>query len=301
MTVKPQKTYWISIRPRSVGTELHAAIRDLREMAAVGSPPKKVHLYAGGLSFATPSEVCGLRAVLEVASRVAARVTFECPSSLGVHRYLQRMNFYADLPSNITLTRPVLPASHRDRGDSLIELTSISSEAQTSQLVRRVMRVAQRDFGSAAILQAFCVAVSETLENAAEHANSEIGALISAQRYETSRLELMVVDIGQGVRRSLAKNPRYADLGDMEALRRSLDDGVSAVEQEGRGGGLPDLINRARSVAWSQVVIRSGKAEVSIEQYGDLVAIQPQSLSVEVTGTWIYVRLESFRDDNERG
>lgn len=97
MTVQPENAYWVSVPPRSSGTEIHAAIADLRDHR------REVRLMAGSLRFATPREICGLRALVDHAAERADRVVFDCPIDADVHGYLARMNFYGQLPANVAL------------------------------------------------------------------------------------------------------------------------------------------------------------------------------------------------------
>lgn len=232
--------------------------------------------------------------MLDQAADTAEKVLFDCPDSQGVHKYLARMNFYSGLPANVSLSRHIGKVKRRDRRESLIELTRVRSADEVMPVVDRVMRVAQRDFGSRQILRAFCVAVSELLENAVEHACSPIGGLVAAQRYETSRLELMVVDLGRGIKDSLAQNPSYAELTELGAIRRALEDGVSSLDDPGRGGGLPNLVSSAGTVPRASVRISSGEGEVDMRWVGGDPVRLERKREQAATGTWIYVRLENF-------
>ena len=85
--VKTQKTYAISVPPRSPTTAIHAAL------GALDSAHYEVSIMAGSLIFAAPQEVCGLRALLDYAAIQTDSVRFDCPTDPNVHNYLARMNF----------------------------------------------------------------------------------------------------------------------------------------------------------------------------------------------------------------
>lgn len=143
------------------------------------------------------------------------------------------------------------------------------------------------------MLHAFGAAFGETLANAVEHAHSRFGALVCAQRYETKRLELSVVDLGIGIRQSLARNPSYRTLDDAAAVRCALQQGVSGVELPGRGTGLSELVVRAGHVPRAVIRLLSGTAGVDVHPIEPDPIYYDSSHVVEVPGTWIHVRLES--------
>jgi hypothetical protein len=290
--MKAQKTYRISIPPRSYGTELHRAIVELAEEAK-HDRLGEVHLHAESLRFSSPSEVCGLRAVIDQAAEAAEVVSLGCPGDPSVHAYLSRMDFYADLPDNVFPSRSPVRTLRRNRHESLIELTRVRTDPEMIDALDRVMTVARREFPSGPMLHAFGAAFGETLANAVEHAHSRFGALVCAQRYEAKRLELSVVDLGIGIRQSLARNPAYRTLDDAAAVRCALQQGVSGVELPGRGTGLSELVVRAGLVPRSVIRLLSGTAGVDVHPMERDPIYYDSSHVVEVPGTWIHVRLES--------
>jgi hypothetical protein len=104
-----QKTYWVSVPPRPSGAEFHAATADLSNHRA------EVRLMAASMSFGTRAEVCGLPALLDHAAHRADSVIFDCPGDVDVHAYVARMDFYANLPTNVVLSRPAPTIRRRDR------------------------------------------------------------------------------------------------------------------------------------------------------------------------------------------
>lgn len=134
----PQKGFSVSVPPRSSGAEIHHALLNM------GESQDEVHLRAGSAMFLTPREICGLRALIDWAARVAGRVVFHSPVSGDLHRYLARVNFYADLPANVEITQPVPALKRRDRRERLIELTRIRTVRDVEALFGRVSRYRQR-------------------------------------------------------------------------------------------------------------------------------------------------------------
>jgi hypothetical protein len=70
---------------------------------------------AASMSFGTRAEVCGLPALLDHAAHRADSVIFDCPGDVDVHAYVARMDFYANLPTNVVLSRPAPTIRRRDR------------------------------------------------------------------------------------------------------------------------------------------------------------------------------------------
>jgi anti-sigma regulatory factor (Ser/Thr protein kinase) len=293
MTVKTQNTptnlsYNVSIPPRSSGAELHAAIADL-----TANPADEVRLMSGSLQFVTPREVCGLRALLDHAAANAAHVYFDCPADPNVHAYLERIDFYKDLPENVTLSRPVRPSRRRDRWERLIELLSIHTSEDVARLSSRVSAVAAAQLGSGPVAAALATGIAAATENVIDHANSPIGALIAAQRYEGKGLELAVVDLGAGIPTTLGRNPDHMGLRDLEAVERALEDGVSSTGEAGRGAGLPDFVNRVSRGGNATLGIASGCADLRLSWQAGRHTQNATTPMHPVPGTWIWLRLRA--------
>jgi anti-sigma regulatory factor (Ser/Thr protein kinase) len=284
----PQKGFRVSVPPRSSGAEIHQAILSL------GGPQDEVHLLAGSALFLTPREICGLRALIEWAARIAGRVVFHSPASSDLHRYLARVNFYADLPGNVEVTLPVPALRRRDRRERLIELVRIRAARDVEVLFERVSGVASGQFGpGTAAARACATAVATATENAIEHARSPIGALVSAQRYQRTGLELAVVDLGRGIPATLRQNPLHRDLSDLDAVERSLEDGVSSLQELGRGAGLAELVRDVGRVGQATLRLSSGDAELTLGWENGRASVNRSIPASFVRGTWIAVRLDT--------
>ena len=107
------------------------AIADLRDHYDA------VHLMAGSLSFATPRELCGLRALVDHAALHADTVYFDCPVATDVHRYLERMSFYDNLPLNVILSQSRPSVRTNDQAWRLIEVRRIDCVDAVENFWRR--------------------------------------------------------------------------------------------------------------------------------------------------------------------
>src|ERR1700735_2473153 len=127
-----QKGLSVSVPPRSSGAEIHHALLHL------GEAQDEVHLLAGSAMFLSPREICGLRALIDLSAQVTGRVVFHSPVSGDLHRYLARVNFYADLPANVEITQPVPALKRRDRRERLLEVSRIRTPDDVEALFGRV-------------------------------------------------------------------------------------------------------------------------------------------------------------------
>lgn len=109
----------------------------------------------------------------------------------------------------------------------------------------------------------FAHAMVELAENIIEHSeHPETGVAF----YETlnSRFEFGVADSGVGILSSLKRNSRYAYLcDDLDAIRKSIEDGVSRFDGQGRGWGFRTIFRALRN-SNSEAMLRSGTAGLQV-------------------------------------
>jgi hypothetical protein len=131
------------------------------------------------------------------------------------------------------------------------------------------------------VIDAFEVRVEGTLPRVAErdrrdtlielerfqdfHGSDRLAAFIAAQRYKAGtpeeRIVVAVGDAGIGIRESL--RTRYGDMTDDQAIRRAVQWNVSSVADEGRGQGLPGIVDGVKGLGGT-VWIRSGAASRTV-------------------------------------
>lgn len=109
-------------------------------------------------------------------------------------------------------------------------------------------------------------AFAEMCENAVLHAQSSTTPL-AGYAVDEAIAQFTVVDVGIGVRASLAQNPLYADLAsDVEAIARALQTGVSS--RQGDGGFGFQSVFKALAEQWGQLRFRSGNGCLSMDGTG---------------------------------
>jgi hypothetical protein len=105
-------------------------------------------------------------------------------------------------------------------------------------------------------------------------------------------LELAVIDLGQGIPRTLTGNALYASLSDLAALEKALEDGVTATNEAGRGVGLSELVSTARKAGESTLVIQSGRGQFTVSSKNGTTHEYRTTPACPIPGTWISLRVQ---------
>jgi hypothetical protein len=155
-----------------------------------------------------------------------------------------------------------------------------------------VWQVAQPHFGNGPMAKACVSVIAAASENVLDHARSPIGALVAAQGYERTGLEVAIVDLGVGIPNRLRGNSQFGHLTDIEAVEHALRDGVTSTGEVGRGAGLAELIAAAEQVGRSTLVIQSGQAHFTVSSRDGTNHIYRTRPESAVPGTWISLRLQ---------
>ena len=149
-----------------------------------------------------------------------------------------------------------------DRGLAVIDRAQVSSvDAYALTGIACFIASADRDGLPVRLVVPEHPDVRRLGQNVVEHAGSPVGGFVAAQRYKSGapdeRIIVAVGDVGVGIRESL--RPRYGDMTDAEAITQAIRWNVSRVSEDGRGQGLPGVVEGVRGlegILW----IRSGSA-----------------------------------------
>jgi len=286
VTVKPVKTYTLSIPPKVCYAVVPDAVAGLDESYA------RLDVMAGSLAFARPLDLCALRALIDLGAMRCDTVFVDCPVMLEVHNYLGRMNFYKDMPGNVELSRQLPALRRNDLSMRLIELRRLESSDDVQRLEESVWAVAQPRFGSGPMAKACVSVIAAATENVLDHAKSPVGAMVAAQAYNRSGLEVAVVDLGLGIPTTLRSRPEYRTLTDVEAVEKALQDRVTSTGEEGRGAGLAEIISSAQRTRNSTLVIQSGSAQYTVSCTDGTARIHSTRPGRPTPGTWISLTLK---------
>lgn len=203
------------------------------------------HAYPG-LVPALPNSVCKLglvRALQEVPSPLGLRSTG--PSKSLINNINAQSCEFQLLPS--------LDTFHSDVG----------WETFLCRFERSAKTIGFSALTAAKLQSAF----SEMSENALLHSESSIPPLVGYSAHDATA-QFAVIDVGIGVRASLVRNPRYANLtDDVQAVQLALQTGVSCRRDEQGGFGFHSVF-KALAEQWGQLRFRSGNGCISMDGTG---------------------------------
>ncbi|HXQ88028.1 MAG TPA: ATP-binding protein, partial [Solirubrobacterales bacterium] len=123
------------------------------------------------------------------------------------------------------------------------------------------------------VLAALSEGVWEMVANGLEHSGAD--AAVMAQVYRADRggrppdhddkVQVVIADIGRGIRASLASSPAHEPASDIDAIDLALEYLVTSVyEDRGRGQGLSTTLEQVTGLG-GKMVIRSGAGKVVVE------------------------------------
>jgi hypothetical protein len=213
------------------------------------------------VSFVDAYALTGLACFIASAPGNGIPVQLLLPNDADVRSWLSRMHLRDVLDAFDVRVEGVLPrVAERDRRDTLIELERFNDSHGSDRLASFIWERLEGGVDGVVVNQLF-EATGELGQNVVEHAGSPVGGFIAAQRYKAGapeeRIVVAVGDVGVGIRESL--RVRYGDMTDAESIRRAIQWHVSRVPDEGRGQGLPGVVDGVRGLGGT-VWIRSGAA-----------------------------------------
>lgn len=184
----------------------------------------------------------------------------------GPVSYLTRMGFWEEVGAKLDLCGGQMPhrAPWSEDKNVLIDVTVLHSRDAIHVMLRKTGEILQ-SLGFTPIGRGHVMEVlSELSSNVLDHAQSELGGVVSTQTYrsrQTGRkyLVMSIGDAGIGVRASLSNNQQLVQRleSDAQALGVAVQTGASRFTSGGRGGGLPRVLEIARRYG-GRVAFRSG-------------------------------------------
>jgi hypothetical protein len=239
----------LSIRPVFDDAGLHALERTL------ASPVDgELVVLAGGATVLTPYALAGLRAMVDAERHRGEHITLELPRDRASMRRFVASGFLADLGISLE------PVPRRLFGAAWpgVRMCRIGDVGDVESFAEAVWRACQPHGRRLAhdVLQV----AEELASNALYHSADPLGA-VGLLEVRRRRLELVVVDRGEGARTSLARS-RALESTDIGALTVALGFGPG----ERPGAGLPELVRIAKSRLGLRLIVRSGHGEVRVER-----------------------------------
>lgn len=168
------------------------------------------------------------------------------PERYDVRSWLSRMHLGDVLDAFEVRVEGSLPKiAERDRRDNLIELERFQDSRGSDRLASFIWERLQGGGADGEVVNQLYEATGELGLNVVEHAGSPSGGFVAAQRYKAGTPEEWIIvavgDVGMGIRESL--RDRYGAMTEDEAIRRAIQWYVSRVPDQGRGQGLPGVVD----------------------------------------------------------
>ena len=232
----------------------------------------------GPIEFIKPVGVVALLAIIERLTKRSdmPQIAIQLPVNAEVQEYLRLAGVFnamrehvvfegsqpEEMIARIQPVRPMVPCTHFVREYDIEQLANqMEAEFQT-ELV-----------GYSSLLQTCQGIFSEIAANVVYHADSD-GGYVLAQQYNYSSgpvVEIAVADCGIGIRASLQKNPSHSMISsDVQAIERSLIEGVSSLRDPHRGYGLHHVTGDVKHSKNREMTIRSGQGILKIRGDGKI-------------------------------
>lgn len=269
--------------------EVDALISDLQPLLELDAEAK-VFLDLRDLEMLHPSTSAVLAALLERCSRhefYGPTSEVRPPQRPAVRNAVARLHGYQGLLAASGVTGSAGRVGSR--------VSQFEDEAGARMVSRELTEAlaAGCDVDDLAI-RAIRTCLDELCDNVIHHAESDLGGFASGRGWRRPpRFEVALADLGIGVRRSLNKNPSYADVDDdVAALKRAVELGVTSTPDRNSGYGLPvtrDLLDANGGL----LVIKSGWAELALGSEDEVF-----KSDAEFPGTLVVLRARTNRPLN---
>jgi anti-sigma regulatory factor (Ser/Thr protein kinase) len=243
--------------------QIERFIRDIGPLLSIDEAAE-VEIDLEGLAFVGPTALTVMTATLRHLSHnrlLAEDARLYMPRSPLTRHYLERMDFVRLVAKNadeyeeeFERRDPVgfRPCQHFDGSEYHVVAAemanAVAERCETDTVARSSIRIC----------------FDELAENVLNHADTPLGGFAMAQAWpRRSEIEVAIVDLGIGVRASLAKNPAYAALeDDLAAVTVALDPRVTG-NPTGRNSGIGLYITRLLlRENGGTLLLRSGRGEI---------------------------------------
>jgi hypothetical protein len=170
----------------------------------------------------------------------------------------------------------LLPSDPTDDASSVVVPLRCTSDSMGAQKLSHLLWAQLRDEVDPKVLQAITEGVWEIVGNALEHSGSD--ALIMGQVYRVDhggkppdhddRVQVVVGDIGRGIRASFLASAVECPLDDLEAIGLALEYLVTSIPDDpGRGQGLTTTLEQVLPLG-GRMIVRSGTGKIAIDGDG---------------------------------
>lgn len=269
--------------------QLERLIRNLQPALALREATS-IRIDLGGVTFMGPA---ALALTLATLSRLregglaAPGSVVTSPRSIGMHTYLERMDFYNVLIDGYELVNTVERHEHEGLRECRHFVQDEECRGVANDLADALAETVSTDEFARTSLQ---LCLTELTENVYYHANTALGGYAAAQPLKSTReIEVAIVDLGVGIADSLAKNPQYAEAAedDVTAIRTATKPTVTATPERNSGYGLA-FTRFLLETNSGRLLVRSGYGRV---EYGEHPTAKREEYALP--GTLVALRLHT--------
>lgn len=244
---------------------LTRVIRDLQPVLAI-EEPSRVEIDLSSLTFMGPTALATTLASLSRLRQMGLFADgFITPPGHGfMHTYLKRMDFYNVLFEEVDLTWDHVE-KHESKG--LRECRHFIEDAECRGAAKALSDALAEKVSTDSLARlALEMCLTELAENVFYHADTPLGGYAAAQAFGSTReIEVAIVDLGRGIRNSLAVNPDHAPAAttDLSSILKAMEPTVTATPERNSGLGLA-FTQHLLEVNRGRLMIRSGNGHVQV-------------------------------------
>lgn len=270
-------------------------IHEINETILTIPRNKNICLDISTTHFIDPYSIINFCLLLKYLGKFFSNISLSLPKDTNVHNYLERMNFFRNIPNGIILlNKPISLYSKRQfsTSDVLLELTNIQKQNDVYNVIdysiKKIGQILQTSLGYNEMdITLFCTALSETCQNIIDH--SENQGLVSVQKYhkDTDYVVMAISDLGIGIKRSLANRYDVIGWNHARAIQYALQLGTSRFPD--RGKGLYRVIEIVKKYK-GKLTIRSCSGRIEI---GKIIT---PFIVPHFPGTQLYIKLHKPKD-----
>lgn len=243
----------------------------LSNLAGINAKNRKIQINITEAKFLDPYSITNFCILLRHLQKYSGKIYLQLPRDANVKNYLNRMDFFHNIPPRIDLLNKPDSSSYRKspltkESDVLLELTSIQNQKDIQKIIyhaiKKIGRILQASLGYGENdISAFCTALAETCQNIKDH--SEDRGLVAVQKYHScaNYVVIGVCDLGIGIKKSLSYRYNVIQHNHPNAIQHALELGTSRLPDRGKGlYRVTEIVKKYHGT----LIIRSGSGRVEI-------------------------------------
>lgn len=246
-------------------------------------------------TFTRPAGMAGMLAIMDKLHREGydRKITLILPQSLEVKLHWHLTGISKALREFCDFDTEGEAAPSEDSSvKSIVACCHFRNESDIEQMLEEMENTFMSELKGYSSMLGECYDIfSELAGNIVYHAQSSGGLALAQQCNYDARpvIEIAVADSGIGIRNSLANNGVISGIdSDCDAIKRSLEEGVTSVSDSYRGLGLNYVANNVRLERNRSLVIRSYNGIIVLS--GDGI-IREENTDIAYPGTLVSVTI----------